>query len=352
MKILRLEKKIFPLFMYTLVKHGEIWGPVRRNEKHAFQRINHFTEADLNATRTLIPPKKFFVPSKFNMFTFDAKGYVEQWDDFSSKILFGVHPCDIHGIRILDKLFSTDYPDPYYLKRRENTIIIGYSCVPDEKCFCNATQTSVIDEGFDLFFTDLNEFYLVWVGSSKGDDLIKLNPELFDEKLQKQDIEKFLEWKKWRDDRYTLQLDFTVLPDMMELRYSDQFWEEMATSCFACGSCSMVCPTCNCYNVHDHFRFGKEDGERSRFWDSCMFREYSLVAGGHNFREKKADRLKLWYTHKLQAFIGQFGKPSCVGCGRCIDTCPVDINVMTVAWALRDVPFEAFWKRQASKEAR
>jgi len=352
MKVLRLEKKIFPLFMYTLAKQWEIWGPIKKNDKHVFQKINHFTELDLKATRTVIPPKKFFVPSQFNMFSFDSDGYSEVMEELSPKILFGVHPCDIHGILILDKLFSMEHPDPYYMKRREKTIIVGYSCVPDDKCFCHATRTSVIEEGYDLFFSDLKEFYLVWVGSSRGDDLIKLNPELFEEKIQKHDIEKFLEWKIWRDSQHMLQIDFSVLPDMMELRYTDPIWEEMASSCLACGSCSMVCPTCNCYNVHDYHRFGKADGKRARSWDSCMFREYSLVAGGHNFREKKADRLKLWYTHKLQAFIGQFGKPSCIGCGRCIDTCPVDINVMTVARALRDVPFDAFWKREAEKEAK
>ncbi|MFW9954848.1 MAG: 4Fe-4S dicluster domain-containing protein, partial [Candidatus Thorarchaeota archaeon] len=75
-------------------------------------------------------------------------------------------------------------------------------------------------------------------------------------------------------------------------------------------------------------------GRRERSWDSCMFVDYSLVAGGHNFRGSRADRLKLWYTHKLKAFAHEYGKPGCVGCGRCVGTCPVDINVITVSEAL------------------
>ena len=97
----------------------------------------------------------------------------------------------------------------------------------------------------------------------------------------------------------------------------------------------MVCPTCNCYNVSDVFDVTNETtGRRERTWDSCMFADYSLVAGGHNFRESRADRLKLWYTHKLKTFGSEYGRPGCIGCGRCVDTCPVDINVVTVSQAL------------------
>ncbi len=57
---------------------------------------------------------------------------------------------------------------------------------------------------------------------------------------------------------------------------------------------------------------------------------YALVAGGHNFREKRADRVKNRYYHKQEAFVREFGMPSCVGCGRCIENCPTGINVVEV----------------------
>ncbi|KPJ59683.1 MAG: hypothetical protein AMJ46_10040 [Latescibacteria bacterium DG_63] len=365
MKVVRILKENVPSFAQIIGSKWELWGPVRtkgtnaskpgaagETHTHVYQKVTDFSELDLAATRTIIPPKIFFHPPYFNMFKFSLHGYSEELDGVPSRVIFGLHPCDIHGLLILDKLFTREYPDPYWLTRREKSIVIGHSCVPDDKCFCLSTRTHVVEEGYDLFFTDLGDFYLVWIGSSKGDDLIRMAPDLFEENVEIRDIESFIEWQKWRENQFTLHIDFTALPDIMELKYNDPVWEEIALSCLSCGSCSMVCPTCNCYNVSDCFYMHNDEGERTRCWDSCMLKEYSLVAGGHNFREKRSDRLKLWYTHKLQAFISAFGKFSCVGCGRCIETCPVDINVKTVSQALRGEDVDAFWKRLALRGAK
>ncbi len=120
-------------------------------------------------------------------------------------------------------------------------------------------------------------------------------------------------------------VDLEGVTDLMELSHDADFWKELGDKCLACGQCTMVCPTCTCYNIIEENTLNKDAGTRKRYWDSCMFKDFSLTAGDHNFRAAKTDRLKLWYTHKLKAFIGHFGSPSCVGCGRCIVTCPVDI---------------------------
>ncbi|MGQ4832652.1 MAG: 4Fe-4S dicluster domain-containing protein [Candidatus Asgardarchaeia archaeon] len=345
MKVYKMEKEKIEVFFDYLVADREVWGPVKKGEHHSFEKVQKFTDMDLDYTRTLLPPKKILLPPKFATFKFteteidavipDEK--ICKVDKFSAlrnvpcRVIFGVHPCDIHGISILDTFFSLDYPDPYYLERRKNTIIIGYSCLPDENCFCKSRGTDTVQEGFDLFFTDLSDYYLVWVGSSIGDDLIKALPELFDENITNEDIRRYINWRKQRDRMFKLHIDFASMPDIIELLYNSDIWNEFGEKCLSCGSCSMVCPTCNCFNVVDVINIKNDGGYRLRHWDSCTLKEYSMVAGGHNFREARGERLKLWYSHKLRAFKGHLNRPSCVGCGRCIVTCPANINVKTVS---------------------
>lgn len=340
LRILELRKKNLRKFLEKISSWGELWAPVKKDEMHVYQKIDDLKDIDIDAgtksMRTVLPPKKIIVPPKFSMFSYDEKGYQERLEDIPKRILFGVHSCDIHGLLILDDLFLDENPDPYYGERRKNTAILGLSCVPDEHCFCNETRTDIVDTGYDLFFTDLGNFFLVWVGSSLGDDMIRMGEGLFNEDISVNHIRDFIQWKKWRDTQFKLDIDLTAMPDIFELKKNSKDWDKIGERCLACGSCSMVCPTCNCFMVRDKVALTKLKGTRDRAWDSCTLHDYSLVAGEHNFRASRADRLKLWYTHKLQAFIGEFGDPSCVGCGRCLVTCPVDINVYTVTKTLRD----------------
>ncbi len=345
MKVIKIEKERLIPFLQIISVDCELYAPVKRDNEVIYDLIEDFSKIEMKTTRTVIPPKKVIIPQRFEMFVMKDNEYEEVFQHARKKILFGIHPCDIHGLLILDKLFSQDYPDPYYIRARENTIIIGLSCWPDEYCFARSTNTHIIREGFDLFFSDIGHSYLVWVGSSKGDDLIKLKPEFFNNKPTEKDIQDFTYLQIERDTSYKIKLNFIGMPDLMELNYYESFWEKMGKACLGCGSCSMVCPTCNCYNVIDEEIIGEDRKKRIRYWDSCMLIEYSMVAGGENFRKNRADRLRLWYTHKMQAFISKYGKPSCVGCGRCLVTCPVDINVLTVAKSLQGIEVYAFWNR-------
>jgi sulfhydrogenase subunit beta (sulfur reductase) len=349
MKILKLQKKDLSPFLEVISREAQLWAPVAKGDKFVFDQVKDFSRIAMNAVRTIIPPKKIMVPASFNMFHFGEKGYKEDLSHITDRILFGVHPCDIHGLLILDKLFAQAYPDPYYMEARKKTLILGLSCWPDEFCLCKSTHTDIIEEGYDLFFTDLESHFLVWIGSSRGDDLVRLSPDFFDENLSDKDIQTYIKWQEERDKAFRSEINFTRMPDLMELKTKAPFWEEAGAACLACGSCTMVCPTCNCYNVVDKQFLGNRQGQRIRHWDSCTLPEYSEVAGGENFREHKSQRLRLWYTHKLQAFVSKYGKPSCVGCGRCLVTCPVDINVKSVSDALEGQPVDAFWKKFAGE---
>ena len=346
MKIVKLNKKNLFAFLEIISQEADLWAPVKKdNDQHTYQLVKDFNQIDLNYTRTILPPRKLMLPVSFHMFQALKTEYKPDFSHVSPKIIFGIHPCDIHSILVMDKFYQHAYDDPYYLRARQNTIILGHSCWPDENCLCKSTNTHVVDEGYDLFFTDLDDYYLVWIGSSQGDDLIRSKTELFDENITDKDIQRFITRREERDQAFTTEINFAAMPDMMELKYNHPLWEKLGNACLACGSCSNVCPTCNCYNVEDRPVLDKDYSNITRCWDACTLENYSGVAGGENFRERRADRLKLWYTHKLQAYISKYGKPACVGCGRCIVTCPVDINIKTVAKSLDGEEVDSFWNR-------
>jgi sulfhydrogenase subunit beta (sulfur reductase) len=335
MRAVKLQKDNLKGFLSCIEAWGELWGPVKKGSRFVLEQANDAGRFDLSALRTTLPFKKILFPPKFSMFRYHAEGYSADFTAIPRRVLFGLHPCDIKALTIMDEFFAKEFQDPYYFERRKRTAIIGLSCIPDEKCFCNATDNETVTEGFDLFLTDLGDFYIVWVGSSLGDDLVRECPDLMDSEVGHDDLKKYIAWQKYRSGQFKMGIDLTGMPDIVELSYASKVWAEEGEKCLSCGACTIVCPTCPCYNVQDEGALNKAEGERVRRWDSCMFREYSMVAGGHNFRESRGERLRLRFTHKLQSFVGQFGKPACTGCGRCIGTCPVDIDILTMAKRLQ-----------------
>lgn len=334
MRKLKLKKDNLKCFLKEVSKHGELWGPRKKGEVYIYDRIRNLKDLITEPVTTFLPIKKLFLPPRLHMLHFDGTEQEEKEQLSESRIIYGVPACEIHSLLILDRIFGHQYRDPYYFERREKSTIIALSCAPSTYCLCKSAGTHVIEEGFDLAITDLDDTYLVWVGTSKGDDLIRMAPNLFDEELTDSDIKKFISWREQRNSEFTQSIDFRLMPDLMDLNYHSPIWEAFGEKCLSCGACTMVCPTCNCYDVRDEVSLDDNTVDRQRHWDSCMFKEYSMVAEGYNFREAKAERLKLWYTHKLQSFTGAYQKYSCVGCGRCVVTCPVDINVLTVSEAL------------------
>jgi len=335
MRAFKMKRENLNRFLDAIRPFGTLWGPVKSGDEFALQEVDDYSKLDLTALRTKIPYKKLLFPPKFSMFSFDEKDMKSNLEDLPRQVIFGMHPCDIHGLQIMDEFHSAHYPDPYYIERRKRTAIIGLSCIPDEKCFCKTTNTHYAEGGFDLALTDLEDFFIVWVGSSLGDDMVRACPSLMDESVGRDDLQRFIDWRKKRETSFKLDMDFTGMPSTMELRWDSSIWEEYGEKCLSCGACTLVCPTCPCFNVVDEINMKQTEGSRYRKWDSCMFREYSMVAGDHNFREARAARLKLRFTHKLQAFVGHFGKPACVGCGRCLDTCPVGIDIKSVGMRLK-----------------
>jgi sulfhydrogenase subunit beta (sulfur reductase) len=334
MQTLRLEASRLQGFVTALTDWGEVWAPVETAPGvFSLEALADVSQARPDVLRTVIPFKKLLLAPAFSMI---SGGFSEVAGPTTAaggngrgpQVFFGAHACDVHALKILDLLYLSDYVDPYYAANRAALLVVGYGCWPDDKCFCDSLGTSTADDGFDLALTPLDGRFLVTVATSKGDDVVRSCRHLFDIATS-DDIRDYLARLRERRAAFQLQLDVSDLPYVLEMKKEDPVWDELARKCLCCGSCSMVCPTCSCFNVADRI---EEDGTASRIrtWDSCLYRDYAVVAGGHNFRADRGDRVRTRYYHKQEAFVREFGMPSCVGCGRCIKNCPTGIHVVEV----------------------
>jgi sulfhydrogenase subunit beta (sulfur reductase) len=337
MKIRKIPKVNLDLFVSVLPAFGEVYAPVRRGKGFAFDRPARWSEVKINYTRTILPPKKFMLPPRETTFRFDAaEGYSDMLAEAAKPIvLFGVHAYDIFGLNILDRVFAQGkFKDPYYIARRQNTTIVGVDFDPDDKHFAYSMHADFVDSGFDLFLSDVGEDYLVLVGTSRGDDIVIKSGCLMDDPTEG-DFAEYKRRSSLRRAAYKSRIELGDLPEILEMEYQSDVWREVGERCLSCGSCSAVCPTCYCFDVSDEIELGNSTGSRIRSWDSCLFKTHALVAGGENFRESRASRIKYRFYHKQRGFVAEYGRPSCVGCGRCAECCPAGIDIIHVIETIR-----------------
>lgn len=316
----------------------EVIGPVRKtSDSWVFAPIERPGDLALDFGATLLPPKKWFFPAEEPLMTFRVEGS-EVLDDSveaPDRVLFGLHPCDVNGLLLMDNVFSGAYEDPYYRARRDKTLIVGVSCKEAQSgCTCNAWGTDESHWGFDLFLTDLGDVYFVSVGTVKGAELLDRNVETRDVTVD--DVTRFQEAMHRFKESFAEELDTEQLPLLLDAKFDSPIWDELGARCLSCGACSMVCPTCYCFDVEDRLDADGTTGTRVRVWDSCQFKEFAEVAHGHNFREARASRVKYRYYHKQWGYLSKFERVLCVGCGRCARACKAGINPTVVVKALQE----------------
>jgi sulfhydrogenase subunit beta (sulfur reductase) len=325
-----LEKDVYKDFVKTLISKYEFIGPKKKDSAvHDFVPIKSISELDTNYIKTTIPPaKKLLFPSFEKLVSYEIveKIKVMPVNKSSEKILFGVNAWDINGMNFLDRFFSTNFIDDNYIEKRKKLLVIGMDSEPAETNFSLSMGTEYAKDGFDIYLTELKKKYFARIATPKGNEIIESYA-----KVKNASAEDFKEFDKYMDDyrmKFKLSVDIKNFYDNFESIYDDgDFWKRIAKNCYSCGSCNLVCPTCFCFNIRDDMELNQKEGRKIREWDSCMIPEYGLVAGGHNFRPDKENRLKQRYRCKLKTFLDKFGSYACVGCGRCIEACMAKISI-------------------------
>jgi ferredoxin len=85
--------------------------------------------------------------------------------------------------------------------------------------------------------------------------------------------------------------------------------------------------------VRDEALSAPGEFERIRCWDSCAGENYRRIAGGHKPRAEKGERLRNRFLCKFHYYPEQYGMGeafACTGCGRCIEACPVNVDITEV----------------------
>lgn len=310
----------------------EVIAPVKRDQGYVFAVIHDPDEVEFDYTTTITSPKKFFLPSEEVLMRFDAEEN-EVTDfaiDLKPRVLFGVHPCDINALNRLDLVYKDcAYPDPYYTKRRENTLIVGLGCMPGPACFCNLCGTDEARMGTDMFLQKIGDKYLVSLAGVEAASVLEASCD--PKHATDEDRREFRRVTREREESFNTNIPHVQeVAMMMDVFHRDEFWTEMGERCQSCSACSAVCPTCFCFDIYDGLDPDGKHGSRIRVWDSCTSPEFALVAGGHNFRDTNRKRVRHRFYHKLNGFTGSHDYQLCVGCGRCVYACKANINPIEV----------------------
>lgn len=285
----------------------------------------------LNTTRS---PKDFFFPQTENLMTFQMTGKkLEIFDarrEHEDFILFGVRACDVRSFTVLDNVFLSDPVDTYYQNRRQHGTIVSMACTkPAETCFCRTFGIDAADpEGDVVCWEDGENLYLT-AKTEKGAELLAAVADVTEDC----DDHAADGVKALANER----LDKLPLADLKsdafgggktDKFFNDPAWNELSEACLGCGTCTFVCPTCQCYDIKD-FNTGR-GVIRFRCWDSCMYSDFTMMAHGTN-RPNHMQRFRQRFMHKLVYYPeNNNGLFSCVGCGRCLSRCPISMNIVKV----------------------
>ena len=287
-----------------------------------------------SALNTVRSAKDFFFPQSENLMDLKLNGkqieIIDTRKESEDFVVFGVRACDVRSFDVLDRVFLAEPVDTYYASRREHGVIVSLACnKPAETCFCKTFDIDAAAPAGDVTcWMDETDLYLQ-ANNEKGEALLA--------KLENLTEEGGVETVASLQDVIRQRIGKLPLAslttegfggDKTEELFDAPQWDSLSEACLGCGTCTFVCPTCQCYDIKD---FNTGNGvHRFRCWDSCMYSEFTKMSAGQP-RPTQKERFRQRFMHKLVYYpANNEGLFSCVGCGRCLARCPISMNIVKV----------------------
>ena len=330
----KIAKENLSALFRKIAENQELYVPVKTGNQVNFGAWSKEAEVDLDTLKTVKSPKDAFFPQSENLYTCVRDGKKLSVEPEALKeqdfVVFGMKACDVRGIEVLDKVFLADPVDSFYAARREHGTIVAMACKePEETCFCNVFGIDCAEPSADVAVW-MTEEELYWKSlTERGETLTGQVKELLSDTIE----------EKVEEQKQSIRAIMEKLPnaqmslegwngEALKEKFDSPLWEELYKPCLACGTCTFVCPTCQCYDIKDY-----DTGhgiKRYRCWDSCMYSDFTMMAHGNN-RTSQMQRFRQRFMHKLVYFpANNNGMYSCVGCGRCVEKCPSSLNIVKV----------------------
>ncbi|KAB2954565.1 4Fe-4S ferredoxin [Heliorestis acidaminivorans] len=317
----------------TLASKGTLYVPALVDETHRYYPYRADIQVSLEQN-SAISPKEIFFPSTEKIYNFTAYGidgdYEEILPDRTACVLFGVRSCDMQAILCMDDVFLTrGYIDEYYATRREGATIVALGCSKaGADCFCSSMGLNPVEhEGADAQLYDLGDYYGIQGRTEKGEKVV--------EALAVAGLLSESSAEVLVPEEFVLQVDSEGIAEKLQAMFEHSLWDQLWRKCINCGTCTYLCPTCHCFDISEKKK-NQHCGVKIKCWDSCMFNEYAMMAGGHNPRPSKKEKVRQRFMHKLRYFPERYGKYQCTGCGRCIAKCPVNLEITDVINQVRE----------------
>ena len=316
----------------------ELYLPVRGEKDVSYKLWSEGTEYAADALNTVKSPKDLFFPQSENLYAMKTTEGGRKIDLVDNSyggrdfVVFGVRACDAASFGIIDRVFLSNPVDAYYKARREKGVVVTVACrEPETSCFCHTFGIDPAEPAGDVSCIFAGDSLYLDAKTEKGAallDSLGVLEDAADADLDVVEAEKTVARDNLaKTPLYDLTTEGFGAGKTMEL-FGSPKWAELSEACLGCGTCTFVCPTCQCYDIRDY-----DTGhgvQRYRCWDSCMFSEFTRMSAGQP-RLTQVERFRQRFMHKLVYYPeNNEGVFSCVGCGRCVVKCPQHLNIVKV----------------------